>query len=306
MISDHQAMWVAVQLANGNAFFFGSALVVLIAALSIFRKLTALSRVAYLLGGGFVAVSSTPLPHLFYTIWAFVFVGLAYANSFSSGRFRRATALVLILLTMIATAMEVPNLFEPGIVIDPRDTIYVIGDSITAGVSDREHDKTWPTLLQNERGLRVVDLSKAGATLSSALKGQQHGIPRNQRDHSAVILEIGGNDLLGEVDAAHFRGDLNKLLMEVCPKAHSVVMFELPLFPFHNDHGMAQRSLAKEYHVSLIRKRSFANLIGTRDATLDGLHLSSSGQILMAELASKTIGSFAERSSANGSGFSPK
>ena len=302
-------MWVAVQLANGNAFYVGNGLVVAIAVLSIFHKLNALSRVAYLLGGGFVAVSSTPLPHSFYAIWAFVFVGFACANSFSNGRFRRVTAIALILLTLIATAMEVPHLFEPGIVINPRDTIYVIGDSITSGVDDREHDKTWPTLLQNERGLRVVDLSKAGATLSSALTGQQLGIPQDQRDHSAVILEIGGNDLLGEVDAAHFRSDLNKLLMEVCPKAHSVVMFELPLFPFHNDHGMAQRSLAKEYHVSLIRKRSFANLIGTRDATLDGLHLSSSGQILMAELASKTIGSrtesATERSPANGAD-SPK
>ena len=311
MISDHQAMWIAVQLANGNAFFFGSALIVAVAVWSMFRqRLNALSRVAYLLGIGFVSVSSTPLPHFLYAIWAVGVIGFACANSFSDGRFRRVTALSLILLTLIATAMEVPHLSEPGIVIDPGDTIYVIGDSITAGVDDRKREMTWPALLRNGRGLQVVDLSQAGATLSSALNGQQPSIPSGQPAHSAVILEIGGNDLLGEVGAARFRSDLNKLLMAIRPKAHSIVMLELPLFPFHNDHGTAQRSLAKEYHVSLIPKRNFADLIGTRAATLDGLHLSASGQMLMAELASKVIGSrtetSAERSPASATDAQPK
>lgn len=306
MISDHQAMWVAVQLANGNAFFLGGLLLVAVAVWSIFHpRLNALWRVACLLGIGFVAVSSTPLPHFLYAIWAVVVVGFVCATRFSERRFRRATALALILLTGIATAMEAPHLAESGIVIDPRDTIYVIGDSITAGVSDRERDKTWPALLQ-KGGLQIVDLSQAGATLASALKGQQPSIPSGNPAHSAVILEIGGNDLLSEVGAARFRSELNQLLMAIRPKAHSIVMLELPLFPFHNDHGSAQRSLAKEYHVSLIPKRRFADVIGARDATLDGLHLSASGQILMAELVSKTISSETEQSPANTSGSPPK
>ena len=45
-----------------------------------------------------------------------------------------------------------------------------------------------------------------------------------------MILEIGGNDLLGEVDAARFGRDLNQLLMAIRPKAHSIVMLELRFF----------------------------------------------------------------------------
>jgi lysophospholipase L1-like esterase len=91
-----------------------------------------------------------------------------------------------------------------------------------------------------------------------------------------------------------FRRDLNQLLKTVRPKTHSIVMFELPLFPFQNDYGLAQRSLAKEYHVPLIPRRYFVNVIGTPGATVDGIHLSASGQVLMAKLLSSVISSASE------------
>jgi lysophospholipase L1-like esterase len=291
MTSDYHAMWIVLQLTNGNAFLFGIALLAAALAWSAFRKQNILTHVALLLGVVLVSASSTPLPIWFYALWAVGLVGFVVVSCSSRALYQKTTAFALIGLSFSAAVIEVPRHFGPGIVIDGKDTLYVIGDSVTAGIGEAEHDKTWPNLLRKDRGLRVIDLTRAGATLASALKNQQGAIPAGQSAHSAVILEIGGNDLLTNVGAASFRADLNQLLNAVRPKAHCIVMFELPLFPFQNDYGIAQRSLAMQYHVTLIPRHNFSNIIGAPGATIDGIHLSSSGQVLMAELVSRMIGS---------------
>jgi acyl-CoA thioesterase I len=288
-------MWLAQQFANENVFFLGNVMVLAVATWSLFRKQNAVSRIAWLMGIFLVAASSAPLPIWFYVLWGTGLLAFGMANLQSRAGIQRAAACALILLSISAIGMEVPRLTGPGVLIDPRDTIYVIGDSITAGieggVKDRERVQTWPTRLRHDHGLDIVDLSQPGAVLSLALKQQQTAIPSGRQDHSAVILEIGGNDVFEDVGADQFRRDLEKLLATIRPKAHTMLMLELPLFPFHNRYGVAQRELAEKYHVPLIPKRRFAAVICANDATLDGLHLSPVGHALMAELVLGLIGS---------------
>lgn len=59
-------------------------------------------------------------------------------------------------------------------------------------------------------------------------------------------------------------------------------MFELPLPPFHNGYGQAQRALAKKYNVTLIPKDWLASVIAKTGNTLDGLHLSQKGHNALA------------------------
>jgi acyl-CoA thioesterase-1 len=97
-----------------------------------------------------------------------------------------------------------------------------------------------------------------------------------------VILEIGGNDLLGGTSIPKFREDLEKMLALVCGPRRRVAMIELPLPPFYNRYGMVQRALAKSHGVTLIPKRYLAKVISTPGATVDGLHLSNAGHALLA------------------------
>jgi len=99
-----------------------------------------------------------------------------------------------------------------------------------------------------------------------------------------VILEIGGNDLIGETDAATFRNHLDLLVSSLRVQPHRVLMLELPLFPFQNAFGAAQRSIAAKYNASLLPKRCFAAVLGTENGTLDGLHLSQKGHEAMAKI----------------------
>ena len=71
--------------------------------------------------------------------------------------------------------------------------ITIIGDSVTAGFGGSDKSERWPTILAKEHNLIVHDISQMGETTASALKrakGQTITSP-------VVILEIGGNDLLG-------------------------------------------------------------------------------------------------------------
>jgi acyl-CoA thioesterase-1 len=70
--------------------------------------------------------------------------------------------------------------------------------------------------------------------------------------------------------------------MQVTASQRQVVMFELPLPPFHHEYGRIQRTLAHKYGVSLIPKRVFLTVLAASDSTLDTIHLSQAGHELMA------------------------
>ena len=60
-------------------------------------------------------------------------------------------------------------------------------------------------------------------------------------------------------------------------------MFELPLPPFYGAFGRAQREAARRRGATLIPKHCMADVLGTKNGTLDGLHLSQIGHDAMAE-----------------------
>jgi len=66
-------------------------------------------------------------------------------------------------------------------------------------------------------------------------------------------------------------------------------MIELPLFPFQNAFGMAQRSAATKHGALLLPKRYFASVLGMENGTLDGLHLSQEGHDAMAKIMVSVI-----------------
>jgi acyl-CoA thioesterase-1 len=177
----------------------------------------------------------------------------------------------------VGTPLESPT--PRGAIPAADSTLMVIGDSVTAGLNDRED--TWPRQLSREWNVNVVDASQPGATLKSARKqnlqfGSRSGL---------VILEIGGNNLLEGLPADQFEQDLDELLSDVLrPPGRKAILFELPLPPFHARYGSAQRRQARRHDVVLVPKRMFAQLLTSQGATVDGIHLSKQGQTHMKSL----------------------
>jgi lysophospholipase L1-like esterase len=69
------------------------------------------------------------------------------------------------------------------------------------------------------------------------------------------------------------------------------------LLPLQARYGRIQRDLAAKQGVALIPKRILGRVLSARDATIDGLHLSTIGSQLMAEAVLEVIGPLLKQNS---------
>lgn len=276
-------------IASGEVFATGALLLLLAALLSLHQR----SRVAQyaalfgILGAIAVAISSAPLSYWFYVPAGLILAAwlvTAWGTTASPAR-RRAAAALLVGIAVLGVALEMPYHIVPSIDVASASAITIFGDSLAAGVGN-DADHTWPTLLARESGRPVHDHSRAGATAASALKqAKQIDIP-----DGVVLVEIGGNDLLGTTSADEFAADLDALLKHLSTPGRQIVMFELPLPPFANAFGRAQRQLATRYKVTLIPKRILAEVLAGHDATLDSIHLTPAGHRFLARQIQSILG----------------
>jgi acyl-CoA thioesterase I len=227
-----------------------------------------------------IAFSATPLPYWLYAAAGVATVPWLAADRARPGRLadrRRPLRWAVAGIWLAAAAVESPYHLTPTVSVLGNPRLYVVGDSIAAGAGDRE--ETWPRILARSRPVKLTDLSRFGPGVASALE-QANQIPA---DGGLVLIEVGGNDLLGSTIADDFERGLDRLLVRICVPGRTVVMFELPLPPFCNDYGIAQRRLAAKYHVQLIPKRILMSIITGDAATSDSLHLTAAGHERMAE-----------------------
>jgi len=271
-------------------FFLGIGLLAIsLALLARLRGIVARSfgRALFLFGCAGIACSGTPLNR-----WIYLALGslagacLIVCESPRTARFSRIRAMIGVLFCAAIAGVCVSEALHrvvPKIHISSSQRIYVVGDSVSAGVDSGP--KHWPAILGDSTKLDVVNLAKAGATASSALRQATAIGP----GHSLVLLEIGGNDILGATNPKDFRAALDALLSRLMSDGHQVVMFELPLPPFCNAYGETQRLLARKYGISMIPKTCLANVFAKKDATSDGIHLTQAGQAALAGAVEKML-----------------
>jgi acyl-CoA thioesterase I len=282
---------------GGDAFFSG--LVCIITGALMIRmsqgKLHRLGSGAVVFGAILVIVSSTALPVVLYvflsvlSLLAVIFASRVASpndlNRIISARTETKSKCgsgpdlywTLCLVAICSALFEFLYYHSEAVDVPTQSPIIVIGDSLSAGINDRV-DVPWPTRLDEMTSVKVSNNARAGATCRSAIN-QLDGLPQQ----CVVIVEIGGNDLLGGRSASEFRADLDALLAELQTPEREVVMFELPLPPFFNGYGYAQRNIADKYHVSLIPRRLLASVLFSEGSTLDTIHLSNVGHRRLAE-----------------------
>lgn len=283
---------IIYHFAGGDAFFTGAALILAGAVLRLFarnRVPLVMARLGVAIGAALAALSSTPLPLWLYVLWAIPILWLILdGRTNEAPRWRRhGVPIFAALIAVAAAGVELPWHFTPAIdgPLPIRVTwpsrVIVIGDSISVGM--RKDITPWPLIVAKERGMNIVDLSKAGLKMPGALE-QAKKLTATQLTHVVVILEIGGNDMLGKTQGRRFFENLDILLGQVSGPTTTVILLELPLPPFYNRYGKAQRTLAAKHNAVLIPKRRFAAILAHPGATIDGLHLSQTGHDLFAEV----------------------
>lgn len=279
----------ALHFANGNSLFTGLAICCVACLLRLWRMPRAVQRVlavAAVVGALLVVLSATPFPGWAYGVWGLCLAACLVTMECSRDagtRYRRLAVACLVVLSASLGVAEWPHRRQVCLPFPKGKPLYVIGDSIAGGTETRVDP--WPDVLAQLSRLKVTNLALGGNGVSGALDQAQalRGLD------CSVLLEIGGNDILGDTTAAAFEQALHDLLAEVCQRGRVVAMFELPLPPFYNRFGSAQRRHARSFGVILIPKQCMAKVFGFPGATVDGLHLSAAGHRLMAELLSEMI-----------------
>jgi len=276
--------WIIYSFGSGAAFFWGVGLLfAAIGSLSYYHKkwATQAATMVAFLGLILIAVSATPLPYWFYVVAGVVSLLWLVAERSERNAIQRSRGwlrLSVVFLWSTGTLAEIPYHILPTLKPADHPMLYIFADSVTAGMGDASVD-TWPQLLTRSQSVPVQDHSQMGAKVHSMLRKAE----RLSVGDGIILLEIGGNDLLGSTPTWEFERDLDQLLAKLCGPGRIVVMFELPLPPFSNEFGRVQRRLASHYRVHLIPKRIFVSVLTTDGATVDSVHLSRYGHKLMAE-----------------------
>lgn len=307
-------------ITGGDAFFSGLVLMV-VAALLARRagwRRTRLVSLCVFVGCLLVGASATPLPWWLYGLFALTVVawyallaggtvpkpvagesalkaesstagsGESDNNSSTptaSGHRPLSLTVLLMLMLVIVASWELRWRWTPRVPLEADDRLIILADSVTAGMGEDEA-VCWPVLLgERYSTLSIDDRSHAGATVGSVLRL----IEERPLDDGVVLLEIGGNDLLGSTSLPDFERDLDRLLSAATSEGRRVVMFELPLPPGANAWGQAQRRLAGQFGVSLIPKRRFISILLSGETTIDSIHLSQSGHVQMLKLMEEVL-----------------
>ena len=275
---------IGYQVASGHAFFTGIALVIFAAWASTqghgwLRRATA---IVFLIGVTAITISSTAISYWWYGVAAVATL------LWIASRYRTTWQLwapwTMIATWAVAALLEMPYHTVPKLQPAASRSLTVIGDSVTAGMG-AEDEITWPTILARNHDIAVQDISHVGETASSALQRAQ----REPIAGAVVLLEIGGNDLLGSTTSAEFAADLDALLTYVSSRGRQVLLFELPLPPLCHEYGRIQRALSLKHGVVLVPKGVLLSVLAREGATLDTIHLSPRGHERMANVVYELV-----------------
>ena len=276
---------LSLLLGNGFSFLVGVGLILFSAFLAVFVTKAVwaiLARVILIGGACLVAASATPVPLWFYGLWVIPILWLLFrvkSDSAAEAWYMQPAAFIVITMCLAALILEAPFHIPPTVGALPGSTVVVLGDALA--VSDTG-GPSWPSILKTEGQFDVVDLSEAGLTLEKALPKAQ-SLPSQVPGGAVVIVEVGFEDVLARTPPAKFQSDLDAVLSAVCVPVNSVLLVELPLPPFANDYGRAQRLLAEKYGAQIIPKRIVSGVLSAPGARTSGLSLTQIGHEKMAE-----------------------
>jgi acyl-CoA thioesterase I len=271
-----QLIWY---VADGTSFFVGAATLLLAVIFSSLAKVKWKNFIVYplvIIAASEILLSASPLALWFYILWSLaIIVWLIVCGRPSiSEKTKSCVQIVVACLCCIAIAIELPYHLTPQIPKGNSKMLYVIGDSVSAGVGG-VREMQWPMILGKEHNVNVINLAIVGATAKSAIKQAT----QVQEQNAVVFVEIGGNDILAPTPTKEFETSLEQILKIVTNPTRTVIMLELPLLPLQNEYGRIQRNLAEKYDAILVPKRYFAGILSSNG----DIHLSQSGHALMAE-----------------------
>lgn len=183
-------------------------------------------------------------------------------------------ALTLLLVGLAACGGDRHAALPPGSV------VVVLGDSISAG-HGLAPEQAWPVLLAEQSGWRVINAGVSGDTTADGLAR----LPDQLEAHrpAAVILELGGNDLLRRMPDATARDNLKRMVALVRAAGAEPILMATPR-PSLAGAVFARLSDAEFYAAVAKAEKVFlidgvlSDVLSEAGLKLDQLHPNAEGQ----------------------------
>ena len=274
-------------MAGGYAVFFGLLLVIIALGLELLvnRNHSSVWIVRLLGLGGLVLLgSSAPAVSSFIGVfWLMFFIAWRLCSNQNNPQDSHLYRLLLILFIVFNVLLLSGSIYR---ILLPRRSarnpsrVLVLGDSLTAGEHHDSIDKYWPEYLEEKADFSVEVLARPGARLTDGRRELEKWLERENnlnREQTAFVVLLGGNDLLAQKPVADFTDDLESLLDLIPSDENPAYIFELPRPPLAGRYGLVQRRLAEKYNFRLINRIHLARLMFPRGNTTDGIHLSQKG-----------------------------
>lgn len=280
-----------MHFSSGNSLFSGCLLIILAVVLSFIKKESIALKISVnlLMLTGIIFIWLCSVPFWLKSEWLMFFMVFIFLVMFHF-RLRmqelhlhilRGIILVLSLVFMIA---NLPYFLLPDIPQKNYKKLYLIGDSISGGVGFKG-EKTWHEYMVEKYNIEVVLMAHGGARVEDVFSYAE----KIKDEDALILLEIGGNDILRRSSIRKYEKNLDRLLRLVSKPERTVLMFGLPVPPFHPEIVSIQRRLSAEYGVILIPRRYFASMLTGSENSHDGLHLSNQGHERMGDMTWEII-----------------
>ncbi len=263
-------------LVSGWMFWIGLCLITISVCLSSIRSKIpgSIRNIIFLFGLAITGLSSTPLPVVHY-VWGIgvVVIYMGVMKFPQKNLWISAGSSLVLCWCLVSFFLELPH-FRFSKIDLPGNQIYLLGDSLTAGLGD-ESITIYPDLINDSGRVQVINLAIAGSLMENGMVMRENVIDPTV----PVLIELGGNDFrVNHENRREKYGIALETLLRSFPVSQPVIMFEIPFPPGEYRFLYYQRRIAKKYGVTFIPRRFLANiLLRVPGSTIDGLHLTNAG-----------------------------
>ena len=184
-----------------------------------------------------------------------------------------AAAIIFILTSALFFSTKHKN------VVESTDLIVFFGNSITAGLG-AEPGEDFPSLIGKTLNVPIINAGISGNTTHDALLRIDNDVI--SKNPSVVVVELGGNDLLEQVDTRETTKNLDLILSKIKPTGAKIVILGTKFYLFQEEYEADWTSLAKKYNAAFVPD-ILDGVITDQSLKSDDIHPNAKGYQKIAE-----------------------